>query len=348
MPLPLKNESQKDYIARFMSDPAMKKQYPTEKQRFAVALSHWVERLKKALILQKIDNIKFLLKADKYDKLAMKLSNQLLGAWDKQTKEAINDLIRGIVGSGDYRKTGKLTKTEINKRLKELSQKLGQDIVPSMRGPINQYTEDIYTGEMAHIAGVSAAFDVIDEKAIEWARKNTMYWIGEHYDSHISEKVGDIAGEILKEGLDRKAAAEFFKKQLGEEFGRSKYYWDLMSNHVVTRSREFGRTSAYQKVGIEYVRIVATIDHRTSNICRELNGKTFPVAWNVKLRDKLINSKDPEDVKKISPWLTDEQIEEKITGKKPKDMPKWVGMPPYHAKCRTRTVRSTEEQWQKQ
>ena len=348
MPLPLKGESQKDYITRFMSDPAMKKKYPNEKQRFAVALSHWADRFKKQIILQKIDNIKFILKADKYDRMAQKLSNLLMGSWDQQSKDAINDLIRGIVGSGKYKKTGKLTKTEINKRLKELSQMMGKDIISLMRNPINEYTQNIYTGELTDIAGTGTAFDLIDEKAIAWTRENTMYWMGNHYGDHVSEKIGKLAGQVLKEGMDRKTAAAFFKKRLGKEFKKSKYYWDLIANHVVTRSREFGRTAAYQKAEIEYIRIVATIDHRTSAICRELNGKTFPVAWNIKLRDKLINSKDPEDAKKIAPWLNDKQIEQKIIGKKPKDLPKWVGMPPYHGKCRTRTVRSSEAQWLQQ
>jgi len=350
MPLPKKGETLKEYAARFMSDPAMVKKYPNEKQRYIVMLSHWQKRLEKMVILKHLLRIQRIYKAarDKYDRMAMKLANQMIGVWDQQTKQAIADVIRSIKGTGPYKKSGPITKTEIKRKLDDLSQMMGKDIVSVMRDPVNRFTEEIYFAEIAEIAGTGAAFNVMDERAIAWAKENTMYWIGEHYGTMQSKKIGEIAGKVLSEGMDRNAAALFMRKNLGKQFKRSHVYWDLLSNHIVTRSREFGRTSAYQKADISYLRISAVVDHRTSLICLELNGKIVPVSWNIKLRDKLINSKNPEDVKKIAPWMKDEEIEKKIVGKKVKNMPKHIGMPPYHAKCRTRTVRATKEQWEKQ
>ena len=350
MPLPNKKETLKEYAIRFMSDPAMVKKYPNKKQRYIVMLSHWQDRLKKRLLLSYLYKAQRLIKAarDKYDRMAMKLANQMLGIWDEQTKLAIADTIRSIKGTGPYKKTGPITKTEINRKLDDISQMMGEDIIGKMRDPVNRFTEEIYFGELTEIAGTGAAFNVIDERAIAWAEKNTMYWVGEHYGTMQSKKIGEIAANVLKEGMDRNAAALYLKKTLGKQFKRSHTYWDLLSNHVVTRSREFGRTSAYQKAEIEYIRISAVIDHRTSLICRSLNGKIIPVSWNVALRDKLINSKNPEDAKKISPWYNDKQVEQKIVGKKVKNMPKNIGMPPYHARCRTRTVKATQAQWEKQ
>ncbi len=278
----------------------------------------------------------------------MKLANQMMGAWDQQTKLAIADTIRSIKGTGPYKKTGPITKAEIKRKLKDIEQMMGEDVISVRRDPVNRFTEEIYFGELAEMAGTGAAFNAIDERAIAWAEKNSMYWVGEHYGTMQSKKIGEIAAKVLEEGMDRNAAALYLRKNLGKQFKRSSVYWDLLSNHVVTRSREFGRTSAYEKAWSEYIRISAVIDHRTSLICRTLNGKIVPVSWNVKLRDKLINSRNPEDVKKISPWMNDKQVEAKIVGKKVKDMPKHIGMPPYHARCRTRTVRATKTQWEKQ
>jgi lysyl-tRNA synthetase class II len=42
MPKPNKNESQDEYIKRFMSE--MAEQYPDEKQRYAVAMQHWKDK----------------------------------------------------------------------------------------------------------------------------------------------------------------------------------------------------------------------------------------------------------------------------------------------------------------
>ncbi len=41
MPNPRKNESQKEYIARYMSSEEAKKTFPDEKQRLAVAYSKY-------------------------------------------------------------------------------------------------------------------------------------------------------------------------------------------------------------------------------------------------------------------------------------------------------------------
>jgi SPP1 gp7 family putative phage head morphogenesis protein len=350
MPPPNKKETLKEYAVRFMADPAMVKKYPNEKQRYIVMLSHWQDRLEKMVLLKHLIKIRQIYKAarDKYDRMAMKLANQMLGVWDEQTKLAIADTIRSIKGTGPYKKTGPITQAEMKRKLDDISQMMGEDIIGKMRDPVNRFTEEIYFGELTEMLGTGAAFNVIDERAIAWAEKNSMYWIGEYYGTMQSKQIGGIAANVLKRGMDRNAAALFLLKELGKQFKRSHSYWDLLSNHVVTRSREFGRTSAYQKAEIKYLRISAVIDHRTSLICRSLNGKIIPVSWNIALRDKLINSKNPEDVKKISPWMKDKEIEKKIVGKKVKDMPKHVGMPPYHARCRTRTVKATQVQWEKQ
>ena len=350
MPKPNKKETLKEYAARFMSDPAMVEKSPGETHRYVAALDEWQTFLEKRLLLSYLKKAERLMKAarDKYDRMAMKLMNQMIGAWDQQTKLAIADVIRSIKGTGPYKKTWPITKSEIKRKLKDLSQMMGGDIVSVMRDPVNRFTEEIYFAEIKEIAGTGAAFNVMDERAIAWVKENSMYWVGQHYNTAQSKKIGEIAAKVLEEGMDRNAAALYLRKNLGKQFKRSASYWDLLSNHVVTRSREFGRTAAYQKAEINYIRISAVIDHRTSLICKNLNGKIVPTSWNVKLRDKLINSKNPKDVKKIAPWMTDKQVEQKIVGKKVKNMPKHVGMPPYHAECRTRTVRATKQQWEKQ
>lgn len=41
IPTPRKNESKSEYVTRFMADPVMKREYPDEKQRLAIAYSTW-------------------------------------------------------------------------------------------------------------------------------------------------------------------------------------------------------------------------------------------------------------------------------------------------------------------
>ncbi len=46
MPKPGKDESQEDFVKRFMSDEVMLKEYPEEKQRYAICLQQWREKQK--------------------------------------------------------------------------------------------------------------------------------------------------------------------------------------------------------------------------------------------------------------------------------------------------------------
>ena len=47
MPHPDKGEMMQDFISRFMADPEMRKRYPHNDQRAAVAYSYWRKRNKK-------------------------------------------------------------------------------------------------------------------------------------------------------------------------------------------------------------------------------------------------------------------------------------------------------------
>lgn len=48
MPTPNKDESQEDFIKRFMADSLMVKEYPDEKQRYKIALEQWKEKVSAA------------------------------------------------------------------------------------------------------------------------------------------------------------------------------------------------------------------------------------------------------------------------------------------------------------
>ena len=65
-----------------------------------------------------------------------------------------------------------------------------------------------------------------------------------------------------------------------------------------------------------------------------MHGRIIQVKKAVGLRDKLIASKKPNDVKKIAPWVKPSNIK----GKKTSALNVGMSIPPYHFNCRTRTV----------
>lgn len=59
MPKPKPSETEKDFISRFMEDEEMKKEYPDDKQRLAVASSEWRKNGKKSMEFKKYEKIDF-------------------------------------------------------------------------------------------------------------------------------------------------------------------------------------------------------------------------------------------------------------------------------------------------
>jgi hypothetical protein len=299
-----------------------------------------IDNIEKMLILRKIGHIKILLKADYYDKIAMRLADQLITTWDYETKEAINDLIRAL-----RRGSGVMTEDEVYMKLARLDERLGTNIAAKMDEAVYVAAEKVYTHSQAEILGQAVTFNLIDEDAIDWIRNNQRYWIGKYYSGKLERYITKLGEVVLKEGYDRNAATKFFRKNLGREFKKSHSYWDGIANHVVTRGREFGRTEAYVKANVTYVKFVAVKDRRTSDICSAMHGRILPVSWMVETRDKLMSAKDPEEVRNIAPWLTPEEILKKVIGKPVEKLAHHLSMPPLHFKCRSRTVVATAAEY---
>lgn len=270
-----------------------------------------------------------ILKADKYDKLSDTLKDILFDEWNAHQKEAVNDLIRRI-NAGD----GKLTADELDASLLELGETLGRSVGEAVRSEAKKVITHSYGTGQEQILGILPSYNVVDLDAIKWLGKDTVYWIGSYYDKHVRTNIQTSATEAIREGVGREEAGAIFKKKFKEELGRSNRYFEGLANHVITRSREFGNVEGYVKAGIKKLRVKAIMDNRTSDICKQMNGRIITVNKAVKLRDGLMSAKKPEDVKDIAPWMKPSEIK----GKRTSQLPVGMSLPPYHFSCRTRTV----------
>ncbi len=288
----------------------------------------------KRIIQRYLEKAEIIVKAkkNKFDNLRRKLSNLLLIEWDKRSKEVLDEFLRELSLSDTN-----LTKKEINERLKRIGQILGVNFAAGVDTGVNKILFDTYRIAQTDQLGVIPKFNLTDRRALKWLHENHIYWIGTYYDRILNKKIKSVADEVIKEGLSRKEAGKRLKDKFKDEFKKSRYYWEGLSNHAVTRAREFGHTEAYVKAGIIEVEIVAVMDNRTTPICREMNGKIIPVKRMVELRDKIISAKNPEQVKKIDKWLDVKDVK----GKDGEDLPLSASMPPYHFGCRTTTSKIT-------
>ena len=269
------------------------------------------------------------IRKDDFRKLEAELQDVLLLGWDATTKEAINDVIRALTGDSE------LSESDLEKMLAALELRLGVKFAGRVAAPLVQIQTSAYAIGMEDIIQVKPTFSKVDYAALDMLERHNTYWMRNYYDKQIAGTVRDMGRVALRAGLTRREAGLLFQEAFQNQINQGIRYWEGFAAHVITRSRELGRVEGYVQAGIEAYEVRAVLDRRTTPICREMHGRIIRIEEAVKLRDALLEAKDPEQVKQIAPWLKPEQVQ----GKKTAKLPTGMALPPYHFKCRTRTVK---------
>lgn len=272
-----------------------------------------------------------------FDEVAQALRTRFISAWDSASQEAAREALE-VLYSGQG---GSFTEGDLALILDVLGDYLGDGFAGQVEPAVRLGATAAYEGGQLTL-GISEVFSPTDRRAQRWLRQHHMYWVRTHYDRHVRERIRDTGLEVLGEGLGRFEAGQRFSERLGRELGQSETYWELMSNHVTTRSRSFGRIEGFEKAGVEWAMIDAVLDRRTSCQCKHLDGKVIPVSGLVEQRDALMQAEEPEAVKEISPWLSCARIEQLNT---PEELAAaGIAGPPYHPFCRSRLVMARPEE----
>lgn len=141
----------------------------------------------------------------------------------------------------------------------------------------NAYYRTIYNTQRK--TGLGFSFSHVDQKQIDRALR--MNWSGKHYSKRIWKNTDDLAKTVKDELLvslltgrtDRETAAVITEKFGGGAIKARR----LIRTESCFFSGEL-TAQAYEECGIKKYRYVATLDLRTSKICRELDGKVFLVS----------------------------------------------------------------------
>jgi hypothetical protein len=157
-------------------------------------------------------------------------------------------------------------------------------------------------------------------------------------------------GAVLFES-ERSAEFDLFREQLGEK------YQNLTDRQIKTivqtsvqRIRNWAHIGSLSQAELEKAKIVALLDSRTTEICRELDGKIFRIGVAQKSIERL-NQLEPGAFAKE---MYESQIGKAISKEPVKTVQSFLekdgktisddlvktgrGFPPYHPNCRTRVV----------
>lgn len=287
--------------------------------------------VKKSLL--ELRKINALIRKDKYSKLSNELQDVLLRQWNEKSKEAIRDVIRALNTRTSF------TPADLDKMISTLRTKLGPAFATAVSEDMLTLQASTYSAGMKETLGITPTFNIKDAKALRALEKYAMYPVMHHFDDHLEKKTREFGERIISEGLNRRDAGKLFEDEFAEKFQIPSFrYWESYANHVVTRSREFGKTSAYEVAEVEYAEVMAVLDHRTTDICLQMHGRRIKVSELVRVRDAMVANDDPDAVAEITPWPKAETIAETKT----EFLPDGALMPPYHFGCRTVTVMARE------
>jgi len=126
-------------------------------------------------------------------------------------------------------------------------------------------------------------------------------WSGEHFSKRIwgnTDVLAKTLTEVITGGLMSGASIRQMREQIEERFAVSKHAANRLLRTETTYMANAAEMEAYEEAGIERYRFVATLDLRTSEKCRQQDGKVYLV----------------------------------------KDARPGVNMPPMHPNCRSTTV----------
>lgn len=203
-------------------------------------------------------------------------------------------------------------------------------------------------------------FDLVDDNAVEALQRQQMLWVGDHYGADMSTAIRKGAQDVMEQGLGRNESASQMRTTMegilkgtvsppGTFRGSSDQYFELLSANAATSARAWGQIRSFDELGCTRYELVNPMDHRTSEICRHLNGKVMLVANAKSQIASEAAAKNPTDIKRAHPWPSIKSV--KALSPKAGHVGAadsaalsagGLSLPPFHARCRT-TVDITME-----
>ncbi|MBN2435592.1 MAG: hypothetical protein JXK07_10045 [Spirochaetes bacterium] len=193
--------------------------------------------------------------------------------------------------------------------------------------------------------GKNGEWKITDETALKWFQENDQFFFANQWE-HYKDDLKEVIENELR-GVERAydpAVVKRLQEKMGDAFSHPRVtdYYDLVIRNAVNRSRNYGRTFSFQRLGIAEMEVVAILDERTSDICREMNGRRIKTETAVNYVQETMKTPLDELTEKFK-WPRSSDVDA-WKGMSTDDIMKKIGckLPPYHGRCRTTTVISTQ------
>lgn len=143
------------------------------------------------------------------------------------------------------------------------------------------YTEGYYkTGHMIQTGlGIGHSFAEIDTRKVEKVLSKPWLPDGRNFSEriwgvHRPQLVNDLHTG-LTQSIIRGESYDKLATQISKKYGVAKYRAETLVRTEGAYFTSVSQQEAYSEEGVEYQEFCATLDHRTSEICRSMDGKVF-------------------------------------------------------------------------
>ncbi len=186
---------------------------------------------------------------------------------------------------------------------------------------------------------IDYSLDDADLGALNTLDEFNGWYIRDKFSKDTSDIINRELSDLLERGGTKREFAQTLETALEDHVTESKQYWELLADHTLTKIQNMGHVSGYETAGVQYVKIVAVIDNKTTPICRAMNNKVFKVADFRKQYDKIIRAAEKHDLKAYKaaqPMVNGKAMKGEISDEDIKKL--GIKLPPYHFRCRTTHV----------
>lgn len=279
-----------------------------------------------------------------FDKLMDDYYMVLVNAWDEKVKESARYAITELAKLGKGQRADRQFLEGLDYMIRA---KLGTEFSVLLDEPVKNFCNLAYriSSEESQFVNFKISFSPQDQKNIDLVKRQQVFWLRSHYDSSVSQRMQDVLIQSIENDTTTEELAEILQDEFKAVLKGSRAYFEGLAEHTGLRIREFGRLKNYEKIGATHYKIVAVMDERTSDICRALNGKIFPLKPALDSMDAMFQVNEnmsfdeaKEELKRIAPFVKENQIEYDISGKPIGINGSHTPFPPFHWRCRTRTV----------
>lgn len=126
--------------------------------------------------------------------------------------------------------------------------------------------------------GLAAEFNTPSRKILDKAVKEN--WMGSNYSSRIWDdkakllrEMDKLIGQHLVTGGRQESLAQKLAERMNVSLSSAQRLVRTELNHITNKAR----MDSYKEAGVEYFEFVATLDQKTSEICRHMDGEIIPV-----------------------------------------------------------------------